>query len=85
MARDIPIKPARLLVLLCVTLATACQRPLPEPVPVGLLPLTVEQALPVNVPAGAVYERDGCYYYRTTEQFVAIATVAAPDARQPYC
>jgi hypothetical protein len=54
-------------------------------VPVGLLPLTVEQVLPDRVSANAVYERDGCYFYKTPEEYVLIATVAAPDARQPYC
>lgn len=71
--------------LACLTMVAACQRPLPEPVPVDLLPLTVEQVLPDAVPATAVYERSGCYYYRAADRFVPIATRAAPDGPQPYC
>ncbi|MEJ6396401.1 hypothetical protein [Yoonia sp. 208BN28-4] len=71
--------------LVCVVALSGCQRPLPEPVPVSLLPLTVEQALPAGVPAAAVYERGGCYFYRSPDRFVQIETVAAPDAPQPNC
>jgi len=61
----------------------ACQRPLP---PQGyiqtdeIVPLTVEQALPDNVPAFNVLQRDGCYYYPSFGRLVLIETTAAPDA-----
>jgi len=66
--------------ILAITALAGCPRPLPDPVPVGLLPLTVEQSLPDAVPATAVYERSGCYYYRTANGFERIETTAAKDA-----
>ena len=46
----------------------------------GIVPLTVEQSLPDNVPATAVLQRDGCYYYPTDSKLILIETTAAPDA-----
>jgi hypothetical protein len=61
----------------------ACQRPLPPSGFVqtdGIVPLTVEQSLPDNVPAFNVLQRDGCYYYPSFGQLILIETTAAPDA-----
>lgn len=61
----------------------ACQRPLPPQGFVqtdGILPLTVEQSLPNDVPAFNVLQRDGCYYYPSFGELVLIETTAAPDA-----
>ena len=61
----------------------ACQRPLPPQGFVqtdGILPLTVEQSLPNDVPAFNVLQRDGCYYYPLFGELVLIETTAAPDA-----
>lgn len=66
----------------CAALA-ACQRQLP---PAGfdqtdsILPLTVEQALPDDVPAITVLQRDGCYYYPSFGRLILIETTAALDA-----
>ena len=61
----------------------ACQRPAPPATDfqtVDLLPLTVEQALPPDVSPLDVWERGGCYYYRTPIGFTRITTTSAPDA-----
>ena len=68
--------------MLAVTALAGCARPLPDPVPVGLMPLTVEQVLPDAVAASAVYERGGCYYYKTDAGFDLIETHAALDAQE---
>jgi hypothetical protein len=60
-----------------------CQRPLPPDGFVqtdGIVPLTVEQALPDNIPAFNVLQRDGCYYYPSFGRLILIETMAAPDA-----
>ena len=61
----------------------ACQRPHPPQGFVqtdGIVPLTVEQSLPDNIPAFAVLQRNGCYYYPSFGRLVLIETTAAPDA-----
>lgn len=72
-------------VVIITTLGTlaACQRPLPPQGFVqtdGIVPLTVEQSLPDDVPAFSVLQRDGCYYYPSFGRLVLIETTAAPDA-----
>ena len=57
----------------------------PVPVPVSLLPLTVEQALPDDVAASDVVERDGCYYYQTETGLELIPTQPAPDLTLTPC
>jgi hypothetical protein len=68
--------------LICLAALSACQRPLPEPVSPDLLPLTVEQSLPNNVPASAVRKRGGCYFYATSTGLVLIETTPAPGAAE---
>jgi hypothetical protein len=46
----------------------------------GIVPLTVEQSLPDNIPAFNVLQRDGCYYYPYLGRVILIETTAAPDA-----
>ena len=72
-------------VAIITTLGTlaGCQRPLPAQgfaQTDGIVPLTVEQALPDDVPAFNVLQRDGCYYYPSFGRLVLIETTAAPDA-----